>query len=98
VISLKRSLLDGVFGTLTPNNGKTVNATLYYRLGDCSNKALRKIDLSITYYSKLSDVPKTLIDDINNSVKSILGLLLRSSKEKEATNPRPPHVVVVANR
>jgi hypothetical protein len=97
VISLKRSVLDGIFGSLTPNNGKTVNATLYYRLDDCSNKALRKIDLSFTYYSKLSDVPQALIDDIHNSIKSILGLLFRSSKEK-AANPRPPHIVVVANR
>ncbi len=97
IISLKRSVLDGIFGSLTPNNGKTVNATLYYRLDDCSNKALRKIDLSFTYYSKLSDVPQALIDDINNTVKSILGLLFRSNKEKVA-NPRPPHIVVVANR
>jgi hypothetical protein len=97
VISLKRSLLDGIFGTLTPANGKTVNATLYYRLDDCSNKALRKIDISFTYYSKLSDVPKALIDDITNTVNSILGLLFRSAGER-VTNPRPPHIVVVANR
>lgn len=98
IISLKRSVLDGIFGSLTPNNGKTVNATLYYRLDDCSNKALRKIDLSFTYYSKLSDVPQSLIDDINDAVKNILGLVFRSNKEKEAANPRPPHIVVVANR
>lgn len=97
VISLKRSLLDGIFGSLTPDNGKTVNATLYYRLDDCSNKALRKIDLSFTYYSKLSDVPKALIDDITNTVNNILGLVFRSAGGK-VTNPRPPHIVVVANR
>ncbi|MFT3704049.1 MAG: hypothetical protein QM802_16905 [Agriterribacter sp.] len=98
VISLKRSLLDGIFGSLTPNNGKTVNATLYYRLDDCSNKALRKIDLSFTYYDKMSNVPQSLIDDISNSVKNILGLLMRTDGDKAAANPRPPHIVVVANR
>ncbi|MGN6435385.1 MAG: hypothetical protein ACTHMM_02590 [Agriterribacter sp.] len=97
VISLKRSVLDGIFGTLNPDNGKTVEATLYYRLNDCSNKALRRIDLKFTYYSNLSDVPGALITDITDAVDNILHWLLPSKKEKTA-NPRPPHIVVVANR
>lgn len=97
VISLRRSLSNGLFGTLNPANGETVNATLYYRLSDCSNGALRKIDLQFTYYNKLSDVPKGLINDIENAVKGIIKLLFRTSKAKVA-NPRPPHVVVVATR
>lgn len=97
VIKLKRSVLDGLFGLL-PSNGTTVNATLYYRLGDCSNKALRRIDLRLTYYTKLSDVPQLLIDDITNSVNSILKFLLRSQDNTKQANPRPPHIVVVANR
>ncbi|MBX3256303.1 MAG: hypothetical protein KF862_19360 [Chitinophagaceae bacterium] len=97
VISLKRSVLDGIFGTLTPANGKTVEGTLYYRLSDCSNKALRKIDLKFTYYSNLSDVPGALINDITDAVDNILNWLLPSKKEK-APNPRPPHIVIVANR
>ncbi|MFT3950272.1 MAG: hypothetical protein QM763_25120 [Agriterribacter sp.] len=97
VIRLKRSVLDGLFGTLNPQNGKTVNTTLYYRLSDCSNGALRRIDIKFTYYSKLSDVPQGLINDINNVLNGILNLLFRTNKDKVA-NPRPPHVVVVANR
>lgn len=97
VISLRRSVLDGLFGTLAPRNGKTVNVTLYYRLNDCSNGALRKIDLKFTYYSKLSDVPKALINDINNVVDGILNLVFRTDQDKIA-KPRPPHIVVVANR
>lgn len=97
VIRLNRSILEGAFGSLTPENGTTINATLYYRLADCSNKALRRIDLSFTYYSRLSDVPKALIDDIANAVNNILGLVFRSSGGK-TNNPRPPHIVVVANR
>lgn len=97
VISLKRSVLDGIFGTLNPANGKTVEATLYYRLDDCSNKALRRIDLKFTYYSKLSDVPKALITDITDAIDNIFHWLFPSKKEK-AASPRPPHIVVVANR
>lgn len=97
IISLRRSFLDGLFGTLNPQNGKTVNTTLYYRLSDCSNGALRRIDIKFTYYSKLSDVPQGLINDIEDVVGGILKLLFRTTKDK-AANPRPPHVVVVANR
>lgn len=97
VISLKRSVLDGLFGTLNPSNGKKVSATLYYRLDDCSSGALRKIDIEFTYYSKLSDVPQGLINDIQDVLNGILNFVFRSSKDKVA-NPRPPHIVVVANR
>ena len=96
VISLKRSVLDGLFGLL-PNNGKTVDATLYYRLGDCSNMALRKIDIKFTYYSKLSDVPGALIDDITSAVNNIFNWLFRVQGGK-ARVPRPPHIIVVANQ
>lgn len=97
VISLNHTLLDGAFGSLSPDDGTTVNATLYYRLDDCSNKALRKIDISFTYYRRLSDVPRSLIDDVTNAVNNILGLVFRTSGGK-TNNPRPPHIVVVANR
>ncbi|MBX2922333.1 MAG: hypothetical protein KF746_09100 [Chitinophagaceae bacterium] len=97
VISLRRSVLDGIFGTLNPANGKTVEATLYYRLNDCSNKALRKIDLKFTYYSNLSDVPGSLINDITDAIDNVFKWLFPSKKEK-ASNPRPPHIVIVANR
>ena len=96
VISLRRSVLDGLFGTLNPSNGKTVEVTLYYRLNDCSDGALRKIKIKFTYYSKLSDVPKGLINDIEDILDGILNFVFRTNGK--VTNPRPPHVVVVANR
>lgn len=96
VISLRRSLISGIFGVLNPANGKTVNATLYYRLSDCSNGALRRIDLKFTYYNKLSDVPQGLINDIEDVVKGILKLLFRTNGK--VGKARPPHIVVVANR
>lgn len=98
VISLKRSVLGGLF-SMTPVNGSTVQGTLYYRLNDCSNKALRKIDIKITYYHTLADVPAALVNDITNSVNNILnGVLgLLKTTGSKPRQPRPPHIIVVAN-
>lgn len=94
VISLKRSILDGLFGII-PTSGRSVTGTMYYRLDDCSNKDLRKIDIKITYYNKLSQVPKTLLNTVTDAGQNILELLAGRTSYY-STNPRPPHIIVVA--
>ncbi|PWU01467.1 MAG: hypothetical protein C5B52_07320 [Bacteroidetes bacterium] len=99
VISLDRSLLSGLFGT-HPNNGSQKVATVYYRLGDCSGYALRKIDINISYYQRLSNVPAGLLNAVTNAQKDLLkALYSRQGIEgrEVSTNPRPPHIVIVAS-
>ena len=56
--------------------------------------ALRKIDIEITYYWRLSDVPQALLNDINTIQKDLLKALFG---REASTNPRPPHIVIVAS-
>lgn len=94
VISLRRSVLDGLFGII-PVSGRSVTGTMYYRLADCSNKDLRKIEVKITYYNSLSQVPKDLLKTVTEAGQGILELL--AGRTYYSTNPRPPHIIVVAN-
>ncbi|PWU01465.1 MAG: hypothetical protein C5B52_07310 [Bacteroidetes bacterium] len=96
VISLSRSLIAGLFGVL-PKNGDQKTATVYYRLNDCSGMALRKMDINISYYMTLSDVPAALINDINTLQQALIKSLFGREGRDMSTNPRPPHIVIVAS-
>jgi hypothetical protein len=93
VIGLNKSLLAGLFGIL-PSNGSKKEATLYYRLDDCSNMSLRQIKVEISYYYRISDVPQSLLNDINTAKTDLLKLLFG---REGSYNPRPPHIVIVAS-
>ena len=69
VISLNRSLLAGLFGTL-PTNGASIEATLYYRLADCSGMALR-IRCS-TRKRKLRDINEPKAPAYTSSCKAFI--------------------------
>lgn len=99
VIDLKKSVTQKVFGN-SPANGKTVDATLYYRISDCSERALRKINLKFIYYQRLSDVPSSYSWDNNNinGVKGYKGFRSMRVSETSVVAKRPPQIVVVANR
>lgn len=90
MIDLKQSVRDGLFGR-TPVNGITVEGLMYYRLSDCSNRSLRKIRIRLTYYNRLADVPKNVFNEVRNADLAV-------QARYDTWAPRPPHIIVVANR
>jgi hypothetical protein len=91
VINLRQTLRNGTFGTV-PVSGTSKNVRLFYRLNDASNKALNHIDLKISYYERLSDVPQSVIDEINGKNAATLR---RGRTAAEEAKPRPPHILIV---
>lgn len=89
IINLKRSLEEGAFGT-NPQNGDSKEVTIYYRLNDCSSKALQKIRVRLIYYHKRSDVPDQLANDIAAKRSNFLESRLVSIFER----PRPPQIII----
>ncbi len=64
-IDLEASFYAGIFGSSNPANGIIKNFTMYYRLNDFSNRALNKIDIRVYHYQQISDIPQTLLDELN---------------------------------
>lgn len=100
-INLKKTLENGAFGA-SPVNGSRVDAKLYYRLNDSSLRARNRLDIRLYYFEKLSDVPQSLLDEIEEKKNSILkvnvpaGLpFARVAAENPKAKPRPPYLVVV---
>ena len=103
VFDLKKTVENGTFGS-TPVNGSIIDVDLNYRLADLSGLAANKIPLRFFYYNKLSDVPKAVLDDIEEKRKLINeGPPTNSSNfrmlntVRPAGKPRPPYVVIVAS-
>ncbi|WP_127129682.1 hypothetical protein [Pseudoflavitalea rhizosphaerae] len=93
VINLRQSLEEGAFGQ-NPQNGDSKDVTIYYRLSDCSNKALQKITVRLFYYEKASDIPQTLTADIRSKRNDFF--LSRYIYAPLA--PRPPQVIITRYR
>lgn len=89
VINLKKTLEDGAFGN-NPQNGDKKQVTIYYRLNDCSSKALRKIKVDLIYYEKKSDIPVTLLNEVNSKRTSFMETRIIDPNGK----PRPPQIFV----
>lgn len=103
VFDLKKTVENGTFGS-TPINGTIIDVELLYKLADLSGLAANKIPLRFFYYNKLSDVPKAVLDDIEEKRKLINeGPPTNSSNfrmlntVRPAGKPRPPYVVIVAS-
>lgn len=100
---LEKTVENGTFGA-TPVNGTIIDVELYYQLNDLSALALNRIPLRFFYYNKLSDVPKEVLDDIEEK----RGLINESGQDNYSNfrmtetvrpkgKPRPPYVVIVAS-
>lgn len=89
VINLKKTLEDGAFGP-NPKNGDKKQVTIYYRLNDCSVKALQKIKVDLIYYEKKSDIPVTLLNDVTRNRTSFMTYRIIAPDGK----PRPPQIFV----
>lgn len=103
VFDLEKTVENGTFGS-TPINGTIIDVELLYKLADLSGLAANKIPLRFFYYNKLSDVPKAVLDDIEEKRKLINeGPPTNSSNfrvlntVRPAGKPRPPYVVIVAS-
>lgn len=103
VFDLEKTVENGTFGS-TPVNGSIIDIELFYKLADLSGLAANKIPLRFFYYNKLSDVPKAVLDDIEEKRKLINeGPLSNYSNfrmlntVRPAGKPRPPYVVIVAS-
>jgi hypothetical protein len=69
-LDLEASFEAGIFGGSNPANGTEGSFTMYYRLNDASNRALNKITVRIIYYERRSNIPRSLLNEIerrNNS-------------------------------
>jgi len=100
---LKKTVENGTFGS-TPVNGTIVNVDLVYRLADLSALASNKIPLRFFYYNKFSDIPKAVLDDIEEKRKLINEVADPNYSNfrvfntvRPAGKPRPPYVVIVAS-
>ena len=93
-VNLKKTLSSGILGS-KPVNGTSVTVRLYYKINDASQGALNHIDLRFTYYSKVSDVPASLLKKVGvTTTQSSAGA--RSAADDGGTRPpRPPEIVIV---
>jgi hypothetical protein len=88
VINLKRTLLEGAFGSTTPVNGSSVKVTINYRLNDPSGRVLQRIPLELYYYNKVSDIPLTLRNEIAVKRTNFFNYVIVNGK------PRPPMIIL----
>lgn len=103
VFDLQKTVENGTFGS-TPVNGTIIDVELIYKLADLSGLAANKIPLRFFYYKKLSDVPKAVLDDIEEKRKLInegppsnYSNFRMLNTVRPAGKPRPPYVVIVAS-
>lgn len=102
VIDLKSALGNGVFGN-KPKNGTSRIYRIYYRINDASKKALNHIDVRFTYYSKMSDVPASLLNAVkaqnNPNARQIAspttGTVLPVGFATAVSSGRPPDIIIV---
>jgi hypothetical protein len=90
IINLKKSLEDGAFGP-NPQNGTIKDVRIYYRLNDCSQKALRSIKVRLIYYEKKTDIPQPLLTEVMQKKLAFESYDLISSI---IDSPRPPLIIV----
>lgn len=94
IINLKKTLLDGAFGP-APQNGTTKDVRIYYRLDDCSTKALRSIKVRLIYYEKKSDIPASLLAEVLQKKYNFEnGDLIMV--DYSYSSPRPPLIIVTS--
>lgn len=94
-IDLRQTVANGTFGG-TPVNGASRTFRIYYRLNDASNKALNYIDVKLSYYEKRSDVPQSVLDEVDAKNGATLRRAAPSASGRvQTTSSRPPHIVIV---
>jgi hypothetical protein len=88
IINLKKTLLEGAFGSTTPVNGSKVTVNIYYRLNDQSGRVLQKVPVELYYYQSVSDIPLTFRNEIAIKRNNFFNYLIVNGK------PRPPMIIL----
>jgi hypothetical protein len=112
LVDIKRGTIDaeasfhaGIFGSSNPANGIVKNFTMYYRLNDASNMALNKINIRVYHYRRYSDIPQSLLDEINARRRyqqtinnlSVTGSYSGVARYNIESRPkRPPLIIIVS--
>ncbi|MDN5211351.1 hypothetical protein QQ020_04795 [Fulvivirgaceae bacterium BMA12] len=99
IIDVKKTLSNDVFGP-NPTNGTQKDFRINYRLNDASNGTLNGIDVRLFYFEKRSDIPTSLLDEINerNSQTGRFGNGSRRSSTSRAFTERarrPRYIMIV---
>ncbi|WP_153799430.1 hypothetical protein [Foetidibacter luteolus] len=81
-IDVEASFHAGIFGSSNPANDLRKDFTFYYRLNDASNMALNKITVRVYHYKKRSDIPASLLAELNN--RRLLAAAVNSRGQEEA--------------
>jgi hypothetical protein len=89
-INLKATLNSKAFGN-NPANGTSVIVPIYYSLSDNSKQSLQLINVDLRFYNKRSEIPVSLLNEIQNSRTSFY-----QNTPILSLAPRPP-VIVVTN-
>lgn len=98
-LDLEASFHAGVFGSSDPANGVTKDFTFYYRLTDVSNKALNKITVRLFHFKKRSDIPQSLLSELNNRWNTVAEINSRlMGRFIESKAKRPPIIIIVSHR
>lgn len=97
-IDLEASFRAGLFGSSNPANGSLKNLTMYYRLGDASNKALQKIQLQVYYFRTTTDIPQSLLNELNirrNQSTQVNGRFTRTAEFESYLKPKRPPILII---
>lgn len=106
-IDLRQTVINEFFGQ-NPTNGKEIDVEMYYRLPDESDGALNSISLRFFYFETMGDVPRELIEEIEERQAQLFGdgdfnsnPFFRYAPRRYRLAPpsgraRPPYLVVVS--
>ena len=87
IINLKRSVIDGLFGS-NPKNGDSKKIKIVYQLNDDSKKSNQKLTVQVIYYDKASNIPASLKGEVTTKRTNLMNLHIVNGK------PRPPLLII----
>jgi hypothetical protein len=94
IIDLNRTLQDGAFGNI-PFNGATLNAVIYYRLGNNSDYALQSLQIQLIYYDRYSSIPVNMLTKIQSRRQHALG---NGILDNGPIPTRPPIIIITRTK
>jgi hypothetical protein len=87
IINLKRSVIEGIFGS-NPKNGDSKKIKIVYSLNDNSKKAKQKLSVQVIYYDKVSNIPAALKTEVIAKRKNLMEYHVVNGR------PRPPLLII----
>ncbi len=94
IIDLDKTLENGAFGQ-NPADGTTLNATIYYRLGDGSDFALQSLQIQLMYFTHSSTIPPDIQAKIQTRRQQAMSNGILDSGPSSA---RPPIIIITRSK